>query len=155
MKEVLSNKKKSEVLAEKIKELKYGDIILHKQIAKVIKEHYPSSKYTTILSKTRKLLLEEGICLENIVGDGYRLVMPDNFIDHSLKHYKRGFHEMQKGYDTLAHAPTKNMTLEGRNTYRRVYDRAITLAATMQGVSVELKTLSRKQHPMAVKNMSK
>jgi hypothetical protein len=155
MNEVLNNKKKSEVLAEKIKELKYGDFISHEQISLIINEEYPSNKYTTTIAKTRKILLKSSVCLENIVGDGYRIIEPDNFVQHSLKHYKRGFNEIQKGYDTLEYAPTKDMTPEGRNTYRRVHDRAITLTAAMKGASVELKILGQKRHPMAIENMSK
>jgi hypothetical protein len=153
MNEILNNKKKSEILADKIKELNYGDIIFHNQIAEIIDEKYPSNKYTSTIAKARKILLKNGICLENVVGDGYRVVEPDNFVDHSLKHYKRGFNEMQKGYDTLTYAPTKDMTPEGRETYRRVNDRAVTLAAAMKGVSVELKTLGQKRHPMALENI--
>lgn len=153
MNEVLNNKKKSEVLVEEIEKLQYGDIISHKQIANVIEEEYPSNKYSSTIAKTKKILLKKGICLENIIGDGYRVLEPDNFVHQSLKHYKRGFNEMQKGYDTLEYAPTKNMTQEGRDTYRRVHDRAITLTAAMKGASVELKTLGQKKHPMALENI--
>ena len=155
MNEVLQNKKKSEVLAEKIKTLHYGDIITHEQIAKAIDEEYPSGKYSSTIAKAKKLLLQDGICLENIIGDGYRVVEPDNFVDQSLKHYKRGFNEMQKGFDTLENAPTKNMTPEGRETFRRVHDRAVTLAASMKGVSVELKTLGKKNHPFIIDNVNR
>lgn len=62
---------------------------------------------------------------------------------------------MQKGYDTLEYAPTKDMSKEGLSTYRRVHDRAITLAAAMKGASVELRTLGQKKHPMALENMKK
>jgi hypothetical protein len=153
MNEVINNKKKSEILAENISQLKYGDIISHQTISNVIDEVYPSNKYTSTIAKARKILLKNGICLENIVGDGYRVIEPDNFVNHSLRHYKRGFNEMQKGYDTLNYAPVKNMTPEGRETYRRVNDRAVTLAAAMKGVSVELKTLGQKRHPMALENI--
>ena len=155
MKEILNNKRKSEILAEKIQTLHYGDIITHEQIANSIEEFYPSNKYTTIIAKTRKILQKNGIFLENIIGDGYRIVEPDNVVNQSLKHYKRGFNEMQKGYDTLAYAPTKDMTPEGRDTYRRVHDRAITLTAAMKGASVELKTLGERKHPMAIEHVNK
>ena len=59
MNEVLNNKKKSEVLAEKIKELRYGDIISHRQISVIIDENYPSNKDTTTSSKAIKSLLED------------------------------------------------------------------------------------------------
>lgn len=154
MNEVLNNKKKSEILAEKIKELSYGDIISHRQISAIIDENYPSNKYTTTISKARKILLVDGIYLENIVGDGYRVVEPDKFVDASLKHYKRGLNEIQKGHDTLSYAPTKDMTSEGRSLYRKVYDRSTILQAAINGVSVELKALVRKKHPMMPENIS-
>lgn len=153
MNEVLQNKKKSEILAEEIKKLDYGTIIPHMTISSIIKEDYPSNKYTTTISKARKILLQKGIVLENIVGDGYRIVEPDNIVDQSLKHYKRGFNEIKKGNDTLEYAPTKDMSPEGREVYRRVHDRSVTLAAHLKGVSVELKTLKEKRHPMSVENV--
>ena len=156
MNEIIENREKSEVLAEKINELNYGDVITHQQIASIIEEDYPSNKYTSTIAKARKLLLKKyNKTIENITGDGYRLVNPDDFVQQSLKHYKRGFTEMQKGYDTLTYAPTKDMTKEGREAYRRVHDRAITLAATMKGASVELRTLGQKKHPMALENIKK
>lgn len=156
MNEIIENRKKSEVLAEKINKLNYGDILTHEQIASLIEENYPSNKYTSTIAKTKKLLLKKyNKTIENIPGDGYRLVNPDDFVNQSLKHYKRGFNEMQKGYDTLEYAPTKDMSKEGLSTYRRVHDRAITLAATMKGASVELRTLGQKKHPMALENMKK
>lgn len=149
MNEIKENKKKSEVLAEKIKELNYGDIITHKQIAEAIDVEYPSPKYGATIAKAKKILGTIGIYLENIVGDGYRIVEPDNVVNYSLKHYKRGFNEMKKGFDTLENAPTKNMSQEGLETYRRVHDRALILNASMKGASVELKTLGKKTHPFA------
>lgn len=153
MNELLENKKKSEVLAEKIKTLNYGDIVTHSQISEAIDESYPSNKYRSTVLKARKILEKDGIYLESIIGDGYRVVEPDNVVNHSLKHYKRGFNEMQKGYDTLANAPVKNMSTEGKETYRRLYDRAITLSASMKGAAVELKTLGNKKHPFAIENI--
>lgn len=156
MNEVIENRKKSEILAEKLNELKYGDFISHEQIASVIEEPYGTNKYSSTIAKTKKLLLKKyNRAIENVVGDGYRVTSPDDFVQQSLRHYKRGFNEMQKGYDTLTYAPTKDMTKEGREAYRRVHDRAITLAAAMKGVSVELRTLGQKKHPMALENMSK
>jgi len=148
------NKTKSEILAEKINELNYGDFISHQQIASVIEEPYGSNKYTSTISKAKKILLKKyNKVIQNIVGDGYRITSPDDFVQQSLKHYKRGFNEMQKGYDTLEYAPTKDMSQEGMSTYRRMHDRAITLQAAMKGASVELKTLGEKKHPMALENI--
>ena len=156
MNEIIENKKKSEILAEKLNEMNYGDFISHEQIATLIEEPYGTNKYTSVIAKTKKILLKKyNNTIANIVGDGYRLTSPGDFVQQSLKHYKRGFTEMQKGYDTLEYAPIKDMSKEDLNTYRRVHDRAITLAAAMKGASVELRTLGQKKHPMALENMSK
>lgn len=157
MNEIIENRKKSEILAEKLNELNYGNFISHDEISAMIEEPYPSNKYTSTISKTKKILLKKyNKAIQNIVGDGYRIVEADDFVQQSLKHYKRGFVEMGKGYEMLEHAPTKDMTEEGLTTYRRVHDRAVILAASMRGVSVELKTLGeKKKHPMALENMSK
>lgn len=155
MNEIIENKKKSEILAERLNEMSYGDFISHEQITSVIEEPYRSNKYVSTIAKARKILLKKyNKTLECVIGDGYRLVSPDDFVQQSLKHYKRGFNEMQKGYDTLEHAPIKDMSVEGRDTYMRVHDRAIILQASMQGAKVELKTLSgRKKHPFALENV--
>lgn len=155
MNEVIENKKKSEILAESLSKLNYGDVVMHSQISVIIGEKYPSAKYNSTIQKARKILLNNyGKRIECIIGDGYRVIQPDDYVDYSLKHYKRGFKEMQKGYETLSHAPVKDMSIEGRARFRRVNDRAITLAATMQGARVELKELSKKRHPMAVENIA-
>lgn len=156
MNEIIENRKKSEILAERINELSYGDFISHEQIASVIEESYGSNKYASTIAKAKKLLLKKyNKAIECVIGDGYRVINPGDFVQQSLKHYKRGFNEMQKGYDTLEYAPTKDMSKEDLNTYRRVHDRAITLAAAMKGTAIELKTLGQKKHPMAIENMSK
>lgn len=155
MNDVLNNKKKSEVLAEKIKEMKYGDIIYHSEIEQIIEEKHGSNKYGYTIKKAKGVLEKDGIFLESISGDGYRIVEPDDSIQHSLKHYKRGFNAMQKGFNTLKNAPVKDMTPEGRDIHRRVYDRSVILAASMKGASVELKTLGEKNHPMGLNNIKK
>lgn len=154
MNEIIENKTKSEILAEKLNDLNYGDFISHNEIASVIEEPYRTNKYASVIAKTKKILLKKyNKTIENVIGDGYRLVNPDDFVQQSLKQYKRGFSQMQKGYNTLEHAPTKDMTPEGLDTYRRVHDRAITLQAAMKGVSTELKTLGQKKHPFLPENM--
>lgn len=151
MNEVIENKKKCEILAERINSLSYEDIISHKQIATLIKEEYPSARYFSTIQKTKKILLKKfNKIIENISGDGYRVVEPDDFVEKSLKCYKRGFNSMKKGSDILVNSPTKDMTQEGREAHRRVTDRVIVLNASIMGARVELKELSKKSHPMDV-----
>lgn len=153
MNDLIQNKKKSEVLIEAIMSLNYGDVITHKIISEIIEEPYPSVKYNSVVQKVRKSLLKDySRCIEAIFGEGYRVVQPDDFVNQSLKHYKKGFKEIQKGSDTLTHAPVSDMTEEGKTVYRRVHDRTVILNASLQGAKVELKKLSERKHPFAVGN---
>lgn len=150
MNEIIENKKKSEILAEMISKLNYGDVILHKDISSIIQEKYPSCKYNTTVQKCKKILLEKyDKAIECVRGDGYRVVKPDDFVFHSLNHYKRGFNEIKKGHNILTHAPVKDMSNDGRDSFRRVYDRSVILQASLKGVSVELKSLAEKNHPFS------
>ena len=154
MNEIIKNKKRSEILAEFIAKMNYGDVVSHSTIASVICEKYPSQRYITTIQKAKKILLKEyGYVLESIRGDGYRIVCPDDYVTHSLKHYKKGFNEFQRGIDTLSHAPINKMSDEGKTTYRRVQDRAVLLNASIKGAVVELKTLGEKNHPFLPKNI--
>ena len=151
MNDLIQNKKKSEVLIEAIMSLNYGDVVTHKIIADIIEEPYPSTKYNSIVQKAKKSLLKDyNRCIEAIFGEGYRVVQPDDFVNHSLKHYKKGFKAIQKGSDTLTYAPVSDMTEEGKTVYRRVHDRAVILNASLQGAKVELKKLSERKHPFAI-----
>ena len=149
MNELIENKKKSEILAEMIDSLPYGGSISHSRIANVICEKYPSARYFSTIQKCKKILLKKyNKIIESINGDGYRVVNPDDFVENSLKYYKRGFNSMKKGNDILVNSPTKDMTPEGRAAHRRVSDRVVILNASIMGARVELKELSKKSHPM-------
>ena len=148
MNELIENKKKHEILAEKISKMNYGDVILHTEISSVINEPYPSSRYTSFIHKTKSILLNKyGRVIESVHGDGYRVLEPDNYTDNSLCHVKRGFRELQKGSAVLKHAPINDMSDEARNVYRRVNDRMILLNASMKGSVAELRELGKKDHP--------
>jgi len=145
-------KKKSEILAEEISKLPYGEIIYHSKISDILSEAYGSQSYRQNVQAAKKILLREyGVLLESIRKCGYRIVEPGNYVGQSLKHYKRGFNEIKKGSDVLSHAPVDRMTPDERDEYRRVNDRAVILQAAMTGGVVELKTLARKRTPFVPK----
>ena len=149
MNELIENRKKSEILAEYISGLNYGDVLLHPTIEKIISEKYGTSKYNSEITRAKKIILKKyNKMIDSVRGDGYRVIKPDDFVVHSIKFYKRGFNEMQKGMDTLENAPIKNMSEDGKETYKRVYDRSVILLASMQGAKAELKALSRR-NPLA------
>ena len=148
MNEIIKNKKKSEILAEEIAKRDYGSVITHFEISEIIHESYPSQKYITVIQQAKKILTGKyGKILESIRGDGYRIIEPDDYVNDSLRHYKKGFNEIKKGTQTLEHAPQDKMSPEARTTYRQVSDRSRMLYASLKGAVVEIKTLSEKKHP--------
>lgn len=153
---VLDNTEKATILVESIKDLQYGDIIPHTHLAQMIDEEYGTSHYRSLITKAKKILENQyGIFLKSVHGEGYKIVEPDETTDVSLGHYKRGFRAMNKGYKSLKNAPLSQMSDVGRERHRKVADRAELLHASMQGVRVELKTLARKPHPMAIENVGR
>lgn len=147
MKEINTlTKTKSEILADSIASLNYGDIIDHEQIEQLLGCDKESSAYANAVSKAKKKLRREhSLAIESIRGVGYRVVKPDDYTEYALGYYKRGIHTMENGRDYLRNAPTRDMSPEARETFRRVNDRAVILEASMRGVRTELKMLARKQ----------
>ena len=156
MQEVLKNKKKMEIIAENLLLLKDGEVITHKELSNLIQTPYDSQQYRSVLQQAKHYAAEHyGVELESIRGVGYRRIEPDKYVDHSLRHYKRGFKEFQKGENTLRHAPVDRMTVEGRDAYRRISDRAMILNASLSGSMVELKKLGEKRHPFLPENIKR
>lgn len=156
MNEMIKNKKKSEILAEFLARMDYGSVISHHEIAELIHEHYPSQKYSSIVQQAKRMLFgQSGKIVESIHRTGYRITEPDNYVDNSLRHYKRGFNEFKKGAVTLERAPQDKMSPEAREAYRHVNDRSRILYASLKGAVVEIKTLSEKKHPFLPENVSR
>ena len=146
--EVIGNKTVAEVLAEEFDRLPYGTLVEHTEIENIIGLSRDSGKYRSTITKARKLLMKNHKLLENIKGQGYRVLEPDDTVDLALSHYKKGFNEIKKGQKVLDSAPINDMSAEGRATYRRVYDRAVILDAATKGAVVEIKELANKKpHP--------
>lgn len=153
MNEIIENKKKSEILAEHISYMKYGEVITHKDISEIIQEPYPGPKYSSTISKTKKVLLNDyGKIIENIVGDGYRVVRPGGYTDQALKKFKEGFKRVQNGTEILQKAPKKDMTAEELSTHREIEDRASILTAHIAGAVTEIKMLRTRKHPLQINN---
>lgn len=143
-----NNREKAEVLAEFIHSHGFGNVILHSEIESEIECKRDENQYNTIIGKAKKILLEQHqMGLQNVRGQGYKIVSPDDFTAFSLGFYRRGLNSITKGKNHLDNAPVEHMSAESIDAYRRVHDRAICLEAAMKGASVELKTLAKKPHP--------
>lgn len=148
-----NNKKQKiqELLAEMISKYDYGTIVNHEWISRVINIPYGTNKYKAIIGKTKQILIKKySKVLESIKGVGYRIILPDEYTDNTLGHYNRGFKELQRGYEVMENAPIAEMSSEGLEIHRRVYDRSTMLLASIQGAKAELRVLSKRRKPAPV-----
>jgi hypothetical protein len=150
MNELINKKEKWELLYEHIINMNYGDIILHNEIASIIQEKYDSQKYNSIITKTKKKLLESSKTIKSVHGQGYVVVNPDDYTDLSLKHIKSGSKQIKKGYEILQYAPINHMSKDGLQAYRHIADRAMSLNAMIMGGCIELKLLNKKSKLLPV-----
>lgn len=143
--------KVQELLAEMIAKYDYGAIISHDWISHIASIPYGTNKYKTIIGKTKRILIKKySKVLESVKGIGYRIILPDEYTDNTLGHYKKGFKELQRGYEVIENAPITEMSPEGLEIHRRVYDRSTVLLASMQGVRAELKMLNKRRKPAPI-----
>ena len=150
MESVEKKKKKYELLVDVVSKYCYGDTITHKDIESIIGEHYRTAKYNAVVNQAKKYLLQKhSKAIENVRGYGYRVIQPDDYVMHTLGHYKRGFNELQKGKDILDYAPERDMSDEAREIYRQVSDRSGQIIAAMGGVKSEFIRLNRPKHPLS------
>lgn len=151
-------KKPQEVLAEFFSECSYGDLVPHDKIESIIgfSRTLNQHKYNSVVQSAKRILLNQyGRALDCVKNQGYRLILPGDYVSKSMKHYKRGFTEIKKGKDTLDYAPVNDMTTEEREAYVRVHDKSVILQASMEGALCELKVLGTKTHPFLAQNNNK
>lgn len=148
--EVVESKKKYELLAEEIMKLNYGAVITHDEISAVIQEEYGSQEYRNEVGYAIKYLWKKyNRRMKSVRKVGYRVLTPDEYNNETLNLYFKGMKSIKQGTDVLDYAPTKDMTNEGREAYRRIKDKAVSFNASVQGSFVELKLLGKKDHPFS------
>ncbi len=145
---LIENKKKHELLAEEFMKLNYGDVITHEDIANIIQCPYPGKEYASKVGQAIKFLWKKySRRVKCVRGVGYRVIVPDEYVNESLNSYMSGVRKIKEGTDIINYSPVKDMTPEGREAHRRISDKAMEFNAAVQGSFVELKLLGKKEHP--------
>jgi len=151
MQENNEKQKIQDVLAEMISKYDYGTTINHDWISHVANIAYGTNRYKSLITKTKRILIKKyNKVLESVKGVGYRIILPDEYTDNTLGHYKRGFKELQRGYEVIESAPTAEMSPEGLEIHKRIHDRSTVLLASMQGAKAELKMLNKRRKPAPI-----
>lgn len=140
---------KVQKLSEYIMAKNYGDIIYHQEIAEQIGERMNTPRYFSTVTAAKKALLEAGRMIKSVRKSGYQVVEPDDYTTHSVQQVVSGAKKIASGVNIMGHAPVRDMTPEGVETYNRVNDRLQILNASITGAKVELKLLgTRRPHPL-------
>ena len=155
MNELVTNKKKWELVYDHVMNLNYGDVFLHQEVSHIINEPYLSGRYQAAITRAKKSLLIQGKDIESVRGRGYRVVDPDAYSEKSVATFKQGFSRLKKASDLLTYAPINHMTDEGRKVHRDVTDRARLLYASVAGGCTELNLLAKKPSAYLPENVSR
>lgn len=127
----------------------YGETISHSDISRAIEEAVNSQKYRGIVSAAKKRCVELGRATESIRGVGYRLILPDEYTNQSVKQIVSGAKRIDAGVKILTGAPVREMSQTGLESYNQVSDRVRILQASVAGAKVEISMLStRRQNPL-------
>ena len=145
----MQTNKQVEKLVNYIVEKDYGTIIYHQEIASLLGVQYGSHQYSSIVQRAKKKLLEVGKMIVCVRGQGYEIIMPDNYTDSSVKELIGGARKIDKGAKIMRNAPVQKMSSAGLESYNLVNDRLHILQAAVAGAKVEINMLSQKrQHPL-------
>lgn len=147
----MKTNKQVESLVNYIMQKNYGDIVYHQEIAEIIGAQYNSYQYRSVVNSAKKKLLESGRMIESVRKSGYQVVEPDNYTNSSVKQVVAGARKIDKGVKIMRHAPVKDMSTVGLESYNRVNDRLHILQAAMTGSKVEITMLSKnRDHPLSL-----
>ena len=141
----MTRQEKIQKLVEYVFERKYGDLIEHYEIERVIGEKCRTTKYSDIVSGAQKKLQKVGKVIENVRGVGYKIVMPDDYSDKAVDLIASGARRIEKGGKILRYAPVNEMSQSGLEAYNTTVDRVKVLSAAVVGAKVELNLLAKKR----------
>lgn len=135
------------LLAEKLIDRKYGDVIRHQEIELITGESRGTSKYNQAIQKAKKILEENGKVIQYNGGGDYRVIYPGDYAAAYAREIRLANKRVKHGGRILAHAPVNDMTSVEKQTYDRVNDFHATMQARMSGSTVEVKKLVS-THPL-------
>lgn len=145
----MKTNKQVEQFVNYVIEKDYGTIIYHQEISNLLGVQYGSHQYCSIIQRAKKKLLEAGKMIDCVRGQGYEIVMPDDYTGSSVRELIGGARKIDKGAKIMRNAPVQKMSAAGLESYNLVNDRLCILQAAVAGAKVEINMLSQKrQHPL-------
>lgn len=96
----------------------YGDLIPYKQLERLIGRTMDELGFTYILLEVRKELAEYGCVLTNVIGEGYRILFPNEIAREVYKKYvKSGIRKFRTGLMIMKNIDQKELTEEEKTEF--------------------------------------
>jgi len=101
-------------LAEVAEIWEYGSVHKHSEIAEIMGIPQQETKYYQYVSRANEILTPKGKLLQIVVGTGYLVVHPDDYIDRSFDQVKKSMDHLLRAVTISQSAPVELMSLERR-----------------------------------------
>ena len=98
-------------LLKQAKLWEYGSFHTHEEISSILGIESKTTNYYHAIKSADEQLIIIGRKFENIVGKGYRLINPDEFVRSSNEKVKKGMRFTRSGIMILGHAPRDKMDM--------------------------------------------
>lgn len=138
-------KKAIDELIEHIMGLNYGESIKHEEIAERLNVKYGTHKYRSLVCIVKAALLKSGKALKALVGYGYQVMEPDEYISMSARHMKKAANSMSKGQAYCDYAPISEMSPEAAEATKLMQDKIVAVASFVGANLPEVNRISRKR----------
>jgi hypothetical protein len=100
--------------------MKYGEVISHKRIAKLISEEAKTMTYYMIVSNAKTQLIPYGKTIVSVLGVGYKVLEPDGYNEHAYDMFAKGVKYIHKAKDIAAFAPKDLMSEDSQKLHEEV-----------------------------------
>jgi len=111
----------------------YGRIKTHEELEVIVNAKSWTSKYRSAIDRANKKLIENGRILKSIRRVGYQVVNPDDYLNVSEGHKKKGIKQLDTAHNILKNAPFKDMSEEARLKVTFAFDRSSMLQSILHG----------------------
>lgn len=135
-------KKPHVLLAEAAENWPEDSFHSHAEIAAILGIAANTSKYYSVVTQARKILLRRRILWVMIKDAGYRVAMPDEFTNAVQGNIIGAARRMRRAVNIDDAAPVERMSDEGKKRHINLSDRLRVHAAMMQGVVKEVRQLA-------------
>lgn len=120
----------------------YGDTISYRQLEKIIGRTVDEIGFTYILLEVRRELAEYGCVLTNVMGEGYRILFPNEITREVYKKYvKSGIRKFKTGLMIMRNIDQRELKAEEKAEFLEMEKIVSNLHRTSENYLIEAQVL--------------